>query len=143
MSKQNLYFRQFFHQVFKMTTLQSLSGASRIPGPHDKVYKDECFFSFDSPVRYSQYYPFFGRKWFHNFQGICSSQVITIAKTEKAQLWKKSKEKNLSFSIMLSSFPSFLNLVTQKFSSFYLLNSANISSNFWVPLQQDRIAESY
>ena len=33
-----------------MTTLQSLSGASRIPGPHDKVYKDECFFSFDSPV---------------------------------------------------------------------------------------------
>ena len=80
---------------------------------------------------------------FWNFQGKCISQVITIAKTEKAQLWKKSKEKNLSFSIMLSSFPSFLNLVTQKFSSFYLLNSANISSNFWVPLQQDRIAESY
>jgi hypothetical protein len=33
-----------------MSTLQSLAGASRIPGPHDKVYKDECFFSFDSPV---------------------------------------------------------------------------------------------
>ena len=33
-----------------MTTLQSLAGASRIPGPHDKVYKDECLFSFDNPV---------------------------------------------------------------------------------------------
>ena len=35
-----------------MTTLQALAGASKIPGPRDKVYKDECFFSFDSPVRY-------------------------------------------------------------------------------------------
>ena len=41
-----------------MTTLQSLSGASRIPGPHDKVYKDECFFSFDSPVRNPQCFIF-------------------------------------------------------------------------------------
>jgi len=32
-----------------MTTLQALAGASKIPGPRDKVYKDECFFSFDSP----------------------------------------------------------------------------------------------
>ena len=34
-----------------MATLQSLASASCIPGPQDKVYKDECFFSFDNPVR--------------------------------------------------------------------------------------------
>lgn len=22
----------------------------KVPGPHDKVYKDECVYSFDSPV---------------------------------------------------------------------------------------------
>ena len=33
--------------------------------------------------------------------------------------------------------------MTQKFSKLYLLNSANISSKFWVPLKKDRIAESY
>ena len=33
--------------------------------------------------------------------------------------------------------------MTQKFSKLYLLNSANISSTFWVPLKKDRIAESY
>ena len=42
---------------------------------------------------------------------------------------------------MLSSFSSFLNLVTQKFSKLYLLKSANISSKFWVTLKKDRIAE--
>ena len=64
-SKQNLFLTFelslspiFSSSVFKMTTLQSLSGASRIPGPHDKVYKDECFFSFDSPVRNLQYFTF-------------------------------------------------------------------------------------
>ena len=25
----------------------------KTPGPNDKVYKDECFYSFDSPVRQS------------------------------------------------------------------------------------------
>ena len=24
----------------------------KTPGPNDKVYKDECFYSFDSPVRH-------------------------------------------------------------------------------------------
>jgi len=32
-----------------MATIQSLAGAAKIPGPHDKVYKDECFYSFDNP----------------------------------------------------------------------------------------------
>jgi hypothetical protein len=46
-------------------------------------------------------------------------------------------------SVILSSFSSFLNLVTQKFSNLYLLISANISSKFGVTLKQDGIAESY
>ena len=36
-----------------MTAFEGLAGSSRIPGPHDKVYKDECFFSFDNPVSIS------------------------------------------------------------------------------------------
>ena len=28
----------------------------KTPGPNDKVYKDECFYSFDSPVSHSKFY---------------------------------------------------------------------------------------
>merc|ERR1711953_1085574 len=44
--------------------LQGLASASRIPSPNDKVYKDECFFSFDNPKcengLYVCLYSFFG-----------------------------------------------------------------------------------
>ena len=34
-----------------MEVIAANLGRVRSPGPADKVYKDECFYSFDSPVR--------------------------------------------------------------------------------------------
>ena len=48
--------------------LQGLASASRIPSPNDKVYKDECFFSFDNPVSPPFCNIIFKKKYFqHNF----------------------------------------------------------------------------
>ena len=58
------------------------------------------------------------------------TQVLTIAKLNKLRRSQFSMIRNQQKSVMLSSIPSFLNLVTQKFSNFYLINSANNSSNF-------------
>ena len=55
------------------------------------------------------------------------TQVLTRQKTEQAEEVEIFNDQK---SVMFSSFSSFLNLVTQKFSNFHLLNSANISSIF-------------
>ena len=66
-SKQNF---ELTKKIVKMS-LQGLASASRIPSPHDKVYKDECFFSFDNPVRLN--FEIF--KKISNFISICITEI--------------------------------------------------------------------
>ena len=36
---------------FQMEIIKENLSRIKVPGPGDKVFKDECFYSFDSPVR--------------------------------------------------------------------------------------------
>ena len=78
----------------KMTTLQSLAGASKIPGPHDKVYKDECFFSFDSPESETGLYVCLnrwigvGKKFLNKYSNRTDNKIfLHIKRTKKVSLF--------------------------------------------------------
>ncbi len=84
-----------------MTTLQSLAGEARIPGPHDKIFKDECFFSFDNPVSFGKsFHPCIFHNHFHRRNLMAAFTFACIPTWDLAKItWRSMLQKqDVSFS---------------------------------------------
>lgn len=87
-----------------MDIIKSNSERIKTPGPNDKVYKDECFFSFDSPESETGLYVCLnrwigvGKKFLNKYSNRTDNKIfLHIKRTKKVSLFVHTVKLSFEF----------------------------------------------